>query len=218
MIYTIWGEQEGRSYSRKPERLVGLQLLVSLSGLCGLFFRGGLLTKDLLVEVFFYSEMAFFLFLGFFLSLVLTLFYSFKLMVTLVSLKGSPTLVNGVRGTFLLTSGFLFLTTFFHLWWVGTNLIVLSSWSLGQVSFIPLFFGLFFLLRGLLVVFSPLSLEYYSKGVFRVNKNFKLIEDLGLTLFRVPVNLINHLKVYLAWVLVRRYLFYIALVVFLFLL
>ena len=81
LIHRNFGQQDGRSYGNNGRLPVftQLQLLTTLFCLCGLVFTRGMVSKDLILELFFFnSGYMFFVFL-FIVSVFLTFGYSYRL-------------------------------------------------------------------------------------------------------------------------------------------
>ena len=80
-IFSFFGQQDGRFYcfSFNSSSFVQIQLLLTLFCLCGLFFLGGIVSKDFLLEFGYFLSFGFFYFSFFFLSLFCTFFYIFRL-------------------------------------------------------------------------------------------------------------------------------------------
>lgn len=81
LIHCSFGQQDGRFYSFLSfvPNFIQIQLLVTLFCLCGLFFTRGLVSKDLILEFFFFNSYRIFLVLLFFITVFLTFFYSYRL-------------------------------------------------------------------------------------------------------------------------------------------
>ena len=79
MIYRFFGQQDVRGYSQYCWRLglVQFQFLCCLVSLCGIFFLGGLLSKDFIIEYVFISGGGLIFFFLFILILWMTFVYSY---------------------------------------------------------------------------------------------------------------------------------------------
>lgn len=81
LIHCSFGQQDGRFYSLLKFRpiFIQIQLLVTLFCLCGIFFTRGLVSKDIILEFFFFNKNYLLVFLMFFFTVYLTFFYSYRL-------------------------------------------------------------------------------------------------------------------------------------------
>lgn len=80
-IHINFGQQDGRFYSNNGGlfMFVQLQLLLTLFCLCGLLFTSGIVSKDLILELFIFNCFYFFFVIFFILSVFLTFCYSYRL-------------------------------------------------------------------------------------------------------------------------------------------
>lgn len=80
-IHLYFSQQDFRNYSNLGGDLffVQLQIVVTLFCLCGLFFTSGSVTKDVILEFFFFGFWSWVLGLSFFIGVFLTFVYSFRL-------------------------------------------------------------------------------------------------------------------------------------------
>lgn len=81
IIHNSFSQQDGRLYNIKFSLpyFIQFQILLTLFCLIGLFFRRGIIRKDLILEAFYFLTVNFFLGLLFLFSVYLTFFYSFRL-------------------------------------------------------------------------------------------------------------------------------------------
>lgn len=81
LIHNSFGQQDGRNYSNlgNVPYCIQLQLLVTLFCLCGLLFSSGAVSKDFILEFFYFNNFWFLLSLMFFFSVFLTFCYSYRL-------------------------------------------------------------------------------------------------------------------------------------------
>lgn len=81
IIHCSEGQQDSRSYSNNGNisNIIQIQLLLTLFCLCGLIFSRGSVSKDLILEVFYFNNYIFFFSLIFFVSVFFTFIYSYRL-------------------------------------------------------------------------------------------------------------------------------------------
>lgn len=81
IIHRSYGQQDGRNYNNNGNlpNFIQLQLIVTLFCLCGLFFSRGIVSKDIILEFFFFNFFTFIFTILFFLSVFLTFCYSYRL-------------------------------------------------------------------------------------------------------------------------------------------
>ena len=81
VIHSNFGQQDGRGYGNNGNLpvFIQLQLLVTLFCLCGLIFSSGIISKDLILELFFFNNYIIFFSLIFFISVFLTFGYRYRL-------------------------------------------------------------------------------------------------------------------------------------------
>lgn len=81
LIHSTFGQQDGRFYNNRGNYFffIHLQILVTLFCLCGLFFFRGIVSKDFILEFFFFNNFFFFFSVFFFLSVFFTFFYCYRL-------------------------------------------------------------------------------------------------------------------------------------------
>lgn len=81
IIHRSYGQQDGRGYGYNGSlpMFMQLQLLVTLFCLCGLIFSSGIVSKDLILEMFFFNNYIIMFGLMFFFTIFLTFGYSYRL-------------------------------------------------------------------------------------------------------------------------------------------
>nr|YP_009347353.1 NADH dehydrogenase subunit 5 [Nippostrongylus brasiliensis]APU89585.1 NADH dehydrogenase subunit 5 [Nippostrongylus brasiliensis]BAV82758.1 NADH dehydrogenase subunit 5 [Nippostrongylus brasiliensis] len=188
IIHGNYGQQDGRGYGYNGAfpLFMQLQLLVTLFCLCGLMFSSGMVSKDLILELFFFNNYMMFFSLMFFVSIFLTFGYSYRLW------KGMFMSFSKVVGSF--SPGFvmnylsllLVVLSVVFLWWMNTNMFLLPSIFLYFDMFVPLFyifmliFLSFFLFKYLLKELAyKFLVDYFAKNVIIKLKNLKFL-DMGL--------------------------------------
>nr|YP_007183104.1 NADH dehydrogenase subunit 5 [Bunostomum trigonocephalum]AEX98038.1 NADH dehydrogenase subunit 5 [Bunostomum trigonocephalum] len=186
IIHCNYGQQDGRGYGNNGNLpyFIQLQLLVTLFCLCGLIFSSGMVSKDLVLELFFFNNyMLMFVFM-FFVSVFLTFGYSFRLwkgfflsFSKVVSVYSSTYIMN-----FL--SLMLVLFSVFFLWWLNINMLSVPCFYLYVDFFVPLAY-LFMILMLSYFVFKLLLKEfmykflvdYFAKSVIYKLKDLKFMDN-----------------------------------------
>lgn len=81
IIHCSGGQQDGRGYGYNGSLpiFMQLQLLVTLFCLCGLIFSRGIISKDIILELFFFNNFFLFFSFVFFVSIFLTFGYRYRL-------------------------------------------------------------------------------------------------------------------------------------------
>jgi hypothetical protein len=123
-----------------------LQLIVRFFRLCGLFFFNGLVTKDLILELWWGISIRKLLSLLFFFSIVLTFFYKMRLWKALF--------INGNWKIFQSQSSLIFkilrikliVYSIRFIWWIRVNLLVFPSVFIYCDLWAPLVFLMIFLI------------------------------------------------------------------------
>nr|UDL72610.1 NADH dehydrogenase subunit 5 [Torquenema toraliforme] len=186
IIHSNYGQQDGRGYGNNGNlpMFMQLQLLVTLFCLCGLIFSSGMISKDMILEMFFMNNYFMFLSLMFFMSIFLTFGYSYRLWKSfflsfskIVSIYSSTVIMN-----FL--SLLLVVFSIFFMWWLNYNMLILPAMYLYIDFFAPL---MYLLLIGLLLYFSfkllfkelnyKFLVDYLAKNVIYKIKNFKFMDN-----------------------------------------
>nr|YP_003433932.1 NADH dehydrogenase subunit 5 [Syngamus trachea]ACX85180.1 NADH dehydrogenase subunit 5 [Syngamus trachea] len=185
IIHCNFGQQDGRGYGNNGNLplLIQLQLLVTLFCLCGLVFSSGMVSKDLILELFFFNNYLLFVVLLFFMSIFFTFCYSYRLWKSLflefskvVSVYSSSWLMNFLS-LFLITFSVVFL------WWLNFNMFLLPSLFLYLDLYVPLFyiimiiflcyFSYKMILKELVYKFL---VDYFVKGLIISFKNLKFVD------------------------------------------
>nr|YP_011035805.1 NADH dehydrogenase subunit 5 [Halicephalobus mephisto]WRI60236.1 NADH dehydrogenase subunit 5 [Halicephalobus mephisto] len=186
LIHCSFGQQDGRFYSFLffVPNLIQIQLLITLFCLCGLFFTSGLVSKDLILEFFFFNFYSIFFCLFFFITVFLTFFYSFRLWKGLF-LNFNYSFIH-FSSSYLINflSLFLCLNSIFFIWWINYNLIFIPSFFVFFDFFVPLFylFLFFFLFSFIYKIFSyefafKFLGDYLPKLFVWHFKSFKFMEN-----------------------------------------
>ena len=81
IIHCNYGQQDGRGYGNNGNLplFIQLQLLITLFCLCGLMFSSGIVSKDIILELFFVNNYFIILSFIFFVTIFLTFGYSYRL-------------------------------------------------------------------------------------------------------------------------------------------
>lgn len=81
VIHCNYGQQDGRGYGNNGNLpfFIQLQLLVTLFCLCGLIFSSGIVSKDAILELFFFNNYYLIISFMFFFTIFLTFGYSYRL-------------------------------------------------------------------------------------------------------------------------------------------
>nr|YP_008963978.1 NADH dehydrogenase subunit 5 [Macropicola ocydromi]AGY95433.1 NADH dehydrogenase subunit 5 [Macropicola ocydromi] len=186
VIHNNYGQQDGRGYGNNGNlpMFMQLQLLVTLFCLCGLVFSSGMVSKDMILELFFVNNYFMFLSLMFFVSIFLTFGYSYRLWKSfflsfskIVSVYSSTMVMN-----FL--SLLLVMFSIFFMWWLNCNMMVVPTMFLYIDFFVPL---LYLLLIMLLCYYSfkllfkefvyKFLVDYLAKSVIYKIKNLKFMDN-----------------------------------------
>lgn len=182
LIHCSFGQQDGRFYSFLgfTPFFIQLQLLVTLFCLCGLLFTRGLVSKDLILEIFYFNNYYFFVVILFFVTIYITFFYSYRLWKGLF-INFSSTVYH-FRCSFLINflSLPLCLFSIFFIWWLNFNLIFIPSIFIYLDFFVPLIY-----------VFLFLFLLYFSLKFLLKEFVYKFLADF---LPKVSIYFIKNLK------------------------
>nr|YP_007183175.1 NADH dehydrogenase subunit 5 [Dictyocaulus eckerti]AFV32094.1 NADH dehydrogenase subunit 5 [Dictyocaulus eckerti] len=159
IMHKNMSEQDNRNwFNSSISEIVKLQILVTLFCLCGLFFFSGMVSKDLLLEFFFYGVMGW-LILLFFFFVVMTFFYSYRLFKSLMMKSFGVVMI--VTDSYLMNFLCFMLVIFsvFFMSWLSVNLFFVPSVFIYVDFYLPLFFCLFFFSVFFLIV------KFVSKSI-----------------------------------------------------
>nr|BAV82830.1 NADH dehydrogenase subunit 5 [Strongylus vulgaris] len=186
IIHSSFGQQDGRGYGNNGNLplFMQLQLLITLFCLCGLVFSSGMVSKDLILEMFFINNYMMFLSLMFFISIFLTFGYSYRLWKSfflsfskIVSVYSSTLVMN-----FL--SLILVVFSIFFMWWLNFNLLVMPSLFLYLDFYVPMFYLVMIIVLSYFafkLLFKELAykflVDYFAKNVIYKIKNFKFMDN-----------------------------------------
>nr|YP_004927942.1 NADH dehydrogenase subunit 5 [Wellcomia siamensis]ACV96778.1 NADH dehydrogenase subunit 5 [Wellcomia siamensis] len=192
-IHSFFGQQDGRGYNSLGSSLffIQLQMVITLFCLCGLFFTSGAITKDLILEFFFFGYELIVMSGLFFFSVFLTFIYSVRLFFSLLysfNVSCFNLHVSVLMGVF---SFILVCFSVFGLWWLSNNVCLLplvflyvdfyvSLIFLGVFGFVIFFCFMFFLFELKYKFIVDFISEQFSFMVFN-NKFF----DVGMNVFVV---------------------------------
>nr|YP_008994646.1 NADH dehydrogenase subunit 5 [Protostrongylus rufescens]AGW80386.1 NADH dehydrogenase subunit 5 [Protostrongylus rufescens] len=180
-IHSNYSQQDGRFYGSNGSLFlfVQLQLLVTLFCLCGLLFTSGMISKDYILEMFFYNFFYLWLSIFFVISVFLTFGYSYRLWKSFF-LSFSKRVIE--FSTSYLLNFYSFLLVFFSivfLSWVSSNLFILPSVFLYMDVYLPLLYVM------TLLVAMYLAIKLFMKFIvykFFVDYFAKLFSYLGINL------------------------------------
>nr|UXK95529.1 NADH dehydrogenase subunit 5 [Macropostrongyloides mawsonae] len=186
IIHCNYGQQDGRGYGNNGNLplFMQLQLLVTLFCLCGLVFSSGMVSKDMILELFFLNSYYMFLSFMFFISIFLTFGYSYRLwkgfflsFSKIVSVYSSTIIMNYL-------SLLLVLFSIFFMWWLNYNMMVVPAMFLYVDFFAPLFYLLMIMVLcyfSFKLLFKELAykflVDYLAKNSIYKIKNFKFMDN-----------------------------------------
>nr|AKU36887.1 NADH dehydrogenase subunit 5 [Angiostrongylus costaricensis] len=188
LIHSNFGQQDGRLYGNNGSLVmfVQLQMMTTLFCLCGLVFTSGMVSKDLILELFFFNSYYMLVSLFFLLSVFLTFCYSYRLWSSLF--VSFSKVLMGFSESFLMNYLSLSLIIFsvVFMYWLGINLLCLPSLFLYIDFYLPVFYVFLllflcfmlvkFLLKELIYKFF---VDYFSKIFSYISLNYKFV-DYGL--------------------------------------
>nr|WEB60579.1 NADH dehydrogenase subunit 5 [Ascaridia galli] len=185
LIHNSFGQQDGRSYSNlgNVPYCIQLQLLVTLFCLCGLLFSSGAVSKDFILEFFYFNNFWFLLSLMFFFSVFLTFCYSYRLWKGFFISFGKSVFVASSSFLMKFLSLLLGFMSIFFLGGLSSNLMQGPSMYLYFDFFVPLIFvlkivvfvyfgGKFLLKKGV----YKFLVDYYAKVFVYFLNNFKFFD------------------------------------------
>nr|UDL72538.1 NADH dehydrogenase subunit 5 [Oesophagostomoides longispicularis] len=205
IIHCNYGQQDGRGYGNNGNLplFMQLQLLVTLFCLCGLMFSSGMVSKDVILELFFMNNYYMILSLMFFLTIFLTFGYSYRLwkgfflsFSKIVSVYSSTLVMN-----FL--SLLLVIFSIFFMWWLNYNMMVLPAFFLYVDFYAPLMYLVMIILLGYFsfkLLFKELGykflVDYLAKNVIYKIKNFNFMDNNLNKFGYMGFNLLGSLSVF----------------------
>nr|YP_009229279.1 NADH dehydrogenase subunit 5 [Allodiplogaster sudhausi]ALT06542.1 NADH dehydrogenase subunit 5 [Allodiplogaster sudhausi] len=158
-IHSSFGQQDGRSYNNNGNLpyFVQLQMVVTLFCLCGLIFTSGCVSKDLILEMFFYNNFMMFLSIMFFFSVFLTFGYSYRMWKSLYLSFNNvfSHFSSSIMMNFL--SLILVLMSIMFLWWLNLNMLNIPSMFLLLDFYTPLMY------LSMIILISFVCLKILSK-------------------------------------------------------
>nr|UXK95553.1 NADH dehydrogenase subunit 5 [Macropostrongyloides yamagutii] len=186
IIHSNYGQQDGRGYGNNGNlpMFMQLQLLVTLFCLCGLVFSSGMVSKDMILEMFFLGNYYMFLSIMFFVSIFLTFGYSYRLwkgfflsFSKIVSVYSSTIIMNYL-------SLMLVLFSIFFMWWLNYNMLIVPAVFLYVDFFGPLFYLLMIVILcyfSFKLLFKELAykflVDYLAKSSIYKIKNLKFMDN-----------------------------------------
>nr|ANY93342.1 NADH dehydrogenase subunit 5 [Mecistocirrus digitatus] len=185
VIHANFGQQDGRGYSYNGvmPNFIQIQLLITLFCLCGLMFSSGMVSKDLILEMFFYNNYNFLVSLMFFSSIFLTFCYSYRMWKSFF--LSFAKMINNFTSSYVMNFLSLGLIVFsiVFLWWLNINMLLLPTVLLYVDFFTPLIYLCFaFLLFYFMykMIFKELIykflVDYLAKNIIYKVKNFKFMD------------------------------------------
>nr|YP_001700364.2 NADH dehydrogenase subunit 5 [Haemonchus contortus]ABY64771.2 NADH dehydrogenase subunit 5 [Haemonchus contortus] len=188
VIHSSFGQQDGRNYGYNGmlPLFVQLQLLVTLFCLCGLMFSSGMVSKDLVLEMFFSNSEVMIFSIMIFVSIFLTFGYSYRLWKSLF-LSFKKVIYNYSSSMVMnFLSLMLIMFSVFLLWWMNYNMFVFPTLLLYVDFYVPLLYIVIICLVSYFVykmMFKELMykffVDYLAKNVIYKVKNMKFF-DLNL--------------------------------------
>nr|AVV66505.1 NADH dehydrogenase subunit 5 [Cooperia oncophora] len=185
LIHCNYGQQDGRGYGYNGvfPMFMQVQLLVTLFCLCGLFFSSGMVSKDMILELFFLNNNYLLLSFMFFISIFLTFGYSYRLWKSLFInfLK----VINNYSSSFIMNFLSLLLVIFsvIFLWWINMNLLSVPTIFLYVDFFSPLFYIIMIVILSYFVYkilfkefIYKFLVDYLAKNVIYKVKNLKFLD------------------------------------------
>lgn len=162
-IHRFFSQQDSRGYLNLGGSLffVQLQMVVTLFCLCGLLFTRGAVTKDVVLEFFFFNGWFWVMGLLFFVGVFLTFVYSYRLFLSLFRAFNCGLVFLHGRLMMWLFRCFLVFFSVVGLWWLMLNMVVVPVIYLYFDFFVPLvFLCVFFVVVGVVFVFFFIELKY----------------------------------------------------------
>lgn len=142
IIHCSFGQQDGRNYFNVGSFpfFMQLQLLLTLFCLCGLFFFSGFVSKDFILECFFFNSYSFFFSVLFFVGVFFTFCYSYRLWKSFFNTFNFSFTFFSNRFLFnFLSLGLVFFSVFF-IWWLSINFLCIPAFFLYIDFYSPLFY------------------------------------------------------------------------------
>nr|BAV82743.1 NADH dehydrogenase subunit 5 [Heligmosomoides polygyrus] len=185
IIHSSYGQQDGRGYGYNGNlpMFMQMQLLVTLFCLCGLMFSSGMVSKDLILELFFMNNNMLIFSLLFFVSIFLTFGYSYRLwkglFLSFTKIVGSysPSLVMNFLSLLLVILSVVFL------WWLNMNMLLVPTLFLYVDFFVPLFYIFMIMILSFMILkflFKELIykflVDYLAKNVIYKLKDLKFMD------------------------------------------
>nr|UDL72586.1 NADH dehydrogenase subunit 5 [Paramacropostrongylus iugalis] len=186
IIHSNYGQQDGRGYSNNGNlpMFMQLQLLVTLFCLCGLLFSSGMVSKDMILEMFFMNSYYLFLSLLFFISIFLTFGYSYRLWKSFFLSFSKIVMVYSSTLIMNFLSLLLIIFSIFFVWWLNYNMMVVPAMFLYVDFYVPLLYLLLIILLcyfSFKLLFKELGykflVDYLAKNVIYKIKNLKFMDN-----------------------------------------
>nr|YP_009050226.1 NADH dehydrogenase subunit 5 [Nematodirus oiratianus]AGZ64214.1 NADH dehydrogenase subunit 5 [Nematodirus oiratianus] len=191
IIHNNCNQQDSRGYGFNGglSMFMQLQLLVTLLCLCGLLFTSGMVSKDFILEGFFFNNFYLIMSLMFFFGVFMTFGYSYRLWKAMFTSFNKVTYVFDTSLFMNLLSLILVIFSIVFLWWLNMNMLLIPNMLLFLDFYVPiiyvlmLIFSIFFLFKLLLKEFVyKFLVDYLAVGLIHSFKNLKYI-DLCLNKF-----------------------------------
>nr|YP_009142698.1 NADH dehydrogenase subunit 5 [Oxyuris equi]AKI07548.1 NADH dehydrogenase subunit 5 [Oxyuris equi] len=193
VIHSYFSQQDSRNYVGLGEcfYFVQLQMLVTLFCLCGLFFTSGSVTKDVILEFFFWSSWSWVVGLIFFVGVFFTFLYSYRLFDSFFKSYSFSLGVGHVSLMMGVFSFFLIVMSVVGLWWLVGNFVMVPVLYLYVDIYVPLVYLIFvFLVVSVVVVVFLVEFKFkflvdYSAKQFGWTGGLVKFFDVGVNYFLV---------------------------------
>nr|YP_003097137.1 NADH dehydrogenase subunit 5 [Angiostrongylus costaricensis]ACT88807.1 NADH dehydrogenase subunit 5 [Angiostrongylus costaricensis] len=174
LIHSNFGQQDSRFYGNNGGlfMFIQLQMMTTLFCLCGLVFTSGMVSKDLILEFFFFNSYYMGVGLLFMVSVFLTFAYSYRLWKSLFASFSKVLMVYSGSMTMCYLSLFLIFFSVVFLYWLSVNLLCLPSLFLYLDFYLPLLYVI------LLLAFSYMVVKFLLKELI-----YKFFVDYFVKLF-----------------------------------
>lgn len=158
------GEQEIRFLSLNINIIVKINLLIRIFSLIALFFLGGIITKDLILEIIFNKFNSFLFFIIFYLIFLLTFFYSIKLIKINFKINLNYFLNIKKNYIFIIVNYIYIIINFYFLYFYVCNFIIIII-----NEFLELYFWFIYLIIIFIIIkMIKIILNLILKDIFLI--------------------------------------------------
>nr|YP_003434043.1 NADH dehydrogenase subunit 5 [Trichostrongylus axei]ACX85192.1 NADH dehydrogenase subunit 5 [Trichostrongylus axei] len=203
LIHSNFGQQDGRNYSFNGlvSNLIQLQMLVTLFCLCGLMFLSGMVSKDLILEMFFINNYTLLFGLMFFVTIFLTFCYSYRLWKSLF--LSFNKVLKFFDSSYMMNflSLLLVIMSIMFLWWLNLNMLYVPSLFVYIDMYVPLMYLMILLLTAYMLIkfvttefMYKFLVDYLAKNMIYKLKNFKFIDANQNKFGYINLNLLNSMN------------------------